>query len=840
MQFRTPHNLPGQLTPFVGREPELAEIIERLSHPACRLLTLIGPGGIGKTRLAVQAAGELLADFAGGLYFVPLQPLEAPDSVLPVMADTLNFSLTDPHHPQTQLARYLANKQVLLILDNFEHLLAAGPQLTELLRAAAGLKMLVTSREALRLQEEWLYPVEGLPYPADDRPEAVEGFSAVQLFQRCAERGRPGFSLAEERAGVVQICRLVEGTPLALELAAAWTKSLTCAEIATEIQQNLDFLTTRLQGVPSRHRSMQAVFNHSWTLLSPPEQMVFQRLAVFRGPFRRLAAEQVASASLVSLTALVDKSLLRWTPEGHYQMHELLRQYATEQLARSPDDVAEVYDRHCAYYAEFLHSRRADVQGRRQQAASLEIETELENIRAAWQWAVQLAKVEEIQKADETLDLFFQFRGRYLEGTTAFERAVQSLDQQEPTLEIKHALAGLLSILGWYYIRLGRLAEAEGVADRCQKLYRQLEIPPKPRYVSDPRLITGMLALIRGDYETTAARAMEVLHTTKRRPNPSNEQTACYLLARTALLQGQAELAQTHLQQAYAIVQASGDCWFRAYCLIELGNVAMAMKNFTAAKEYYQAAYSLRQAFNDPEGLAVALNHMGEVAWQQEDFAGARRLFAESRSIYQEIGDRGGLATALHGLARSALALKNVQTAHRQFQQALQIAAEMQFMPLLLSILAGIADLLAQTGPADLRLRLLSLIARHPAGSPELRDRAKPHLPEPDAPPAADLAALLPQVQAWLTTPLVTAAPAVAEAAAVPDGSEPPQLVEPLTAREIEVLQLLAEGLTNPEIAERLIIATGTVKYYTGQIYGKLAVRNRVEAVARGRELKLL
>lgn len=829
------HNLPVQLTPFVGRSRELAELTRQLANPACRLLTLIGPGGIGKTRLAIQAGGELLADFSGGVYFVALQPLETPNLLPSAIADTLNFSLSGPQSPHTQLARYLADRQLLLILDNFEHLLAAAPQLTMLLQETTGLKLLLTSREALNLQEEWLYQVDGLPYPADNRPETLESFSAVQLFARCARRVRPDFSLENERASVAQICRLVEGTPLAIELAASWAKSLTCAEIAAEIGQDLDFLAARLRDVPDRHRSMQAVFNRSWELLTPQEQAVFKRLAVFRGAFRRQAAEQVAGASLITLTALVDKSLLRWLPEGRYQIHELLRQYAAEHLGRSPEDVAQVYDLHCAYYTDFLHQRQADVRGRRQRAATLEIEQELENIRAAWQWAIEMARVDQIQKSDDTLDLFFQFRGRYLEGVDAFERAVQSLDKQEPSFEIDQTLAGLLSILGWYYIRLGRLTEAEAAAARCQRLYQQLDIPPLPKYTSDPRLLFSMIALIRGNYNKAATIAQEARQYCDAHPNAANHQTACYLLARTALLGGQYEPARHYIQQAHATALAAGDRWFQAYCLVEMGNVALALKNYDAAKEHYQAAYILRQEFNDPEGIAVALNHLGEVALQQQNFAEARQLFEQSQAIYQEIGDRGGLAAALNGLSRSALAGGDARSARRHFQQALQIAAEMQFLPLLLSILAGIADLLEQTGPAELRWELLSLIDQHPASNPKIREQASHSLrARADVqPPADNLTPLLARVQSLLATPLTSGEPEAAPAYPTP-------LVEPLTEREIEVLQLMADGLTNPEIAERLIIATGTVKYYTGQIYGKLGVRNRVEAVARGRELNLL
>jgi ATP/maltotriose-dependent transcriptional regulator MalT len=269
-----------------------------------------------------------------------------------------------------------------------------------------------------------------------------------------------------------------------------------------------------------------------------------------------------------------------------------------------------------------------------------------------------------------------------------------------------------------------------------------------------------------------------------------------------------------------------------------MGNIAAAVQNYAAAKEHYQAAYALRQEFNDPEGMAVALNHLGQVALEQEDFAGGRQLFEQSRAIYQEIGDRGGLAAAFNGLGQTTVAEGDIQSARQSFQQALQIATEIQFMPLVLSILAAIADLLRQTGPAELRLDLLSLIAHHPASPPEIKAQAG-HRLSADAPlPAADPTPLLTQVQSLLATPLTPFDP-VAQATTA-TSIDQSSLIEPLTKRELEVLQLIAEGLTNQEIAERLSVVIGTVKAHNNSIYSKLAVRNRVEALAQAQALGLL
>ena len=281
-------NFLQQPTPFIGRTAEVSEITGLLTDPNCCLLTLVGLGGIGKTRLAIQAARQLQAHFTHGVHFVPLQPVRSANFLVSAIADALDKPLPGPAEPETQLSNYLHDKEILLILDNFEHLLPQGgaEQLTRILSRAPKLKLLVTSREVLNLQEEWLYPVRGLPFPKNGQTDRLETYDAVRLFVERAQRVRRDFALAEEQAGVVRICHLVEGMPLALEIAASWTKTVSCEVIAGEIERNFNFLTTELRNMPERHRRMQAIFDQSWKLLTTAEQDVFKQLSVFQGGFR--------------------------------------------------------------------------------------------------------------------------------------------------------------------------------------------------------------------------------------------------------------------------------------------------------------------------------------------------------------------------------------------------------------------------------------------------------------------------------------------------------------------------------------------------------------------------
>ncbi len=412
-----PHNLPPQPTPIVGREAELAEIASYLNNPNAQLLTLVGPGGIGKTYLGLQAAARCIDPqanfemrFGDGVFFVPLiavSPLGADQpSLIAAMADVFKFSFQGPVHPQAQLLNYLREKDMLLILDNFDRLIAEARQLVDILRLAPRVKLLVTSRVRLNLQEEWLLEVRGLDYPPslDVSAETAMACSAVTLFVQQARRVQAGFTLTDaETPEVIRICQLVEGAPLGIELAASWLRLLSCREIVSEIQKNLDFLTTSLQDVPERHKSLRAVFDYSWNLLSAEEQTMFRRLAVFRGGFKREAAAKILGVSLPLLAGLVDKSLLRRDAVGRYEVHDLLRQYAEEKLQSDPAETEQVYDAHCRYYAELMYEQREALKGGDMNVALTALNTERENVRTAWNWAVSRRKAVEMNLFMECL-----------------------------------------------------------------------------------------------------------------------------------------------------------------------------------------------------------------------------------------------------------------------------------------------------------------------------------------------------------------------------------------------------------------------------------------------------
>ena len=831
--------LPFQLTAFVGRTTELAEIDGLLGDAACRLLTLVGPGGIGKTRLAIQVAANCDDQFDDGVYFVPLQPLHSPELIVSAIAEIIGFPFSARVDPQQQLLQYLREKALLLVLDNFEHLLDGADQLTELLEAAPDIKLLVTSREVLNLQEEWSYPVRGLRYPESDDAGQPDTFSAVQLFVERARQVRADLSLADEQAAVIRVCRLVEGMPLALELAAVWARVLPVKEIAVEIQRSLDFLSTSLRNVPQRHQSMYAVFEQTWWRLTDEERRVFRALSVFSGGLRREAAEAVAGVSMRVLSDLVDKSLLMREPDRRYQMHELLRQYAEAQLETMPEEAIRIHDLHSAYYARFLHERNNDLNGGRQRDASLEIEGEIDNIRAAWSWAVEHSRVEDIDQAQHAFVMFCAVQSRFLEGVAAFSKAAEMLDDGDPRTELP--LARVLCSLGALCVRGGALEKGKAVLERSWQLYSQHGVLPTPGQGWDPRMVLAYASILLGSNISVVERFVrEAVQDHTLRGDRFNLAPTWAILATVTRVQGKYEEARRYAQQAYACTVTTGDVFIGSFCLQEWGTLSQLLGDTADAKRRLQASYAIRKDFGDSRGMADTLTSLGRIALLEGDNAEARRCYEQARTICHDLGDNVGLATALEGMGNSARAMGHYGEARRYLREALQISST-HMASLTPSIFVGIGDLFLQMGHRVRGIELLALALRNPVSDHDTKERAQrvltryratteaAHQGSSDVDFYAVTTALLEELLIAEDQKLTIQTPQADET-----------LVEPLSERELAVLTLIADERSNREIANQLFLSVATVKWYLTHIYSKLGVQNRTLAILRARQLNLL
>ncbi len=683
------HNLPAQLSPFIGREQELAEINKLLTaEPACRLLTLLGPGGIGKTRLALQAAAEAAKTYHHGVTFVSLASISSVQFLIPTIADALALPRSGQIDPKEQLLNYLRDKNMLLLLDNFEHLLAeqGADLIGEILATSQHVKLMITSRERLNLLEEWGIDLQGMRFPAADGDdvEPLEGYSAVQLFVQRARQAKPGFTLSVENGPhVVHICHLTAGVPLALELAATWIRMMSCRDIASEIKQNLDFLDTSLRDIPERHQSLKAVFDHSWQLLSPEEKVVLRKLSVFRGGFRRHAAERVAGASLSMLASLVDKSLLRRTRAGRYEIHELLRQYAAEKLEVQAGESEAAREAHANYYARFLQKRHDDLQGKKQEQALAQIAAELDNVRMAWQWACDQTNVVALGKAGDSLLDFCDYQSRFREGEAFFRLAVTSLDkevQESVTTGIQDAeskivLAQMLRGQGVLSVRIGWLEQAQELLRQSVSLLREFETNPQRQLAVSLHHFAN-LYFVKGNYTAALQYHQQGLTLHEEARDRFGMGKAQMQMGLNMTRQGAFKEAQGYLRQSARLLKQTGDSMERGYAILNLGIIAIAVGEYAMAKKYIQEVTQLWSNLSYQHGLQFSLREQAYLALVLGDYRQAQKQFQKAITISLEIGTTRNRAFLIDGLGMVARLQGNYELAEQRHQEGLAINRE--------------------------------------------------------------------------------------------------------------------------------------------------------------------
>jgi predicted ATPase/DNA-binding CsgD family transcriptional regulator len=796
-------NLPIAATPFVGRAKEIEAITTSLANPACRLLTLVGPGGIGKTRLAIEAARAQSDLLNKDVVFIALQPLSSSDLILPTLAEAIPSQFHSGRDLKEQLLDYFRDKSTLLVFDNFEHLLDGAELLSDILKAAPDVKMIVTSRERLNLQEEWVLDVLGMPVPSGEMGSEIMEYDVVQLFLQNARRVQLDFALTEvQKSSIVRICRLVGGMPLGIELAAAWVRALSCEEIAAEIERSLDVLTINTRNTPSRHRNVRAAFEPTWNRLSDEERSVFKKLSVFQGGFTREAASYIAGASLPTLLALIDKSLLRGSATGLYDLHELLRQYGEEQLNISPDESHQTYDLHCAYYTTLLHQKWARLNGREQKQAMQEIESEIGNVRAGWLWAVKQQKEVELGKAIDSLWFYYDTRSQYQEGAVVFRVAKEALTAYEPD--------------GVQSVTYGKLMAAEGM------LYFGLTLTQECK----------------------------------------------------ALLEDSLEIFRYH-----------GALSEIAHMVFRLGEVNSYLEcDYPQAQQHYRESLALYRQLNNPQGEAFALAWLGMTYYYLGDFSEAWRLGHESLAQCEALGSQMEASQALIVLSVTAIEMGAYQEAKRLGKASLKIGLEVgihyvlnliyiilghatcvlgeyaeskrylyehlkmqtRFMPQVLYALVEIANLLAELGEPERAANLLGMVLYQPVHYDlgkytllRLRTRLEAELP-PEIYTAALEWGRTFDLTATVQTLLVEFSQSVEETSPNMPLSSTPSGPDALSERELEILRLIADGLSNAEIAQKLFLTVGTVKVHTHNLYGKLGTSSRTQAVAQAQKLGLL
>jgi predicted ATPase/Tfp pilus assembly protein PilF len=708
------HNLPPQPTPFIGRAPELAALAGLIADPQCRLITLLGPGGTGKTRLALQAASNEGETFADGTIYVGLAPLNAVEFIVPAVAAALDFTFAGQPAPKAQLLRHLRQKELLLVLDNYEHLLAGNGNgsatdfLTGVLQQAPGVKLLVTSRERLNLQGEWVFDVGGLetptePYRAgEEQTAAFEAYSAVALFLQTARRVQKGFApTAADQAAIVRICQLVQGMPLALELAAAWVRVLSCSEIAQEIAQSLGFLTTTLRDLPERHRSLQAVFDHSWKLLSVEEQHVFACCSVFRGGFTREAAAEVAGATLPVLAALVNKSLLRRDLNGRYEVHELARQYAAAQLADAHQE-AQIRNYHLAFFASFAEAAEPQIRGGEQPGQWQErVESEHDNLRAALDWSLTGGEIEPGLRIVGALWEFWMNRGYAPEGQTQAERFLARPEAAAyPYLRAKALhTAGVCAFYHGRFVA-ARAWLTEGIA-------AARELGPNGRFVLAIALIAqGHTLISLHDLDAVQALSRETLILSQELQAAWIRGHALYQLSDLAWQRGDVATARRCSLESLACFEADGDDFMRGLVLRELGIMFCQQGDYAAAHVYFRQSLAIFEELRDKVQSSNALSQLGHLALAQGNDGDAQELLTKALRLVRETGHLINRIDPLDGLGRLAQRQGDYARARILHEESLALCIETKHPARLARTLEAFACLASRQGEAEAAARL--------------------------------------------------------------------------------------------------------------------------------------
>jgi predicted ATPase/transcriptional regulator with XRE-family HTH domain len=723
-----PTKLPFPVTSFVGREHELLAISQQFQDPTCRLLTLTGPGGVGKTRLAIEVAHRVHEKFDQGAYFVSLVGTSAPEFIIPAIAGALGFSFSGAMEVKAQLFNFLKGKSLLLVLDNLEHLLDGIELLVELLELAPYVKILTTSREPLSLRAEWIFEVQGLPVPPKLEMSNLDSNSAAALFIQRAKQGKIDFQPASDDLSVItHICKLVEGLPLGLELAAAWIRTMSLKDIAQEIERSMDFLTTNARDVPQRHNSIRAVFDHSWKLLSEEEQGVLLRLSAFHGGFRREAAEQAAEATISVLSSLAAKSLVRRTSTGRFDLHELIRQFAARQLAQRPEEQTVTQARHGRYYMTYFSQADGRLRGSAQRETLAELTAEMDNFRAAWDWALAHGEFALIEPAMRTFWWYCDTRGWFQEAHEMLSRTVDALEMAHGRSPFDRtnqvALGHFLATRSWFAYRLAQYEQAQGMLERSLEILRPLN---EPRVLVESISYLGRVMELTGNYAKALELYVEGLEIAT---GIGDRWFAAFCLTLHTALVGitypmvEPEITHERLQSVVADWRVIGDLSLIAFGLDLLSQSALSLGRYDEARSALEENIALNSSIGFGWGLGTGYRGLGIVEQAQGRHQQAVDIFRNSLDAFTELGGSWSVARVLAEMGISLLALGNEAQAERVWREALRIATDIHGTPVALEALAGFASLQAKQGDLEHAFELVLIVLNHPASFQETRKR---------------------------------------------------------------------------------------------------------------------
>lgn len=660
-----PNNLPLEATPFIGRQREQADLRDLLLMEETRLVTITGAGGMGKTRLALAMAKMLTTPqtdhpFPEGIFFVELAALQTAALIPTTIGQAIGIRIDQS---EQQLYDYLANKQMLLIIDNFEHLLEGAAVLQELLQKTKRVTILATSRERLRLRHEQLFPISGLATPTTAQPQST----ASELFLRSAQRVDPAFTPSHnDWPAIVQLCQLVAGMPLALELAASWIDMLTPTEIAEEIARNLDFLASELIDIPERHRSVRAAIDTSWQYLTTEQKQQFAQLSIFHGGFSREAAAQIAGVSLRSLSHFVNKSFLGFQRQSkRYTIHEMLRQFAAEKLSRDASVAQSSVAKHAEFYSGLLGAWNWFTQPTVMAATLDLIGQDIDNIRAAWAFLVETQQVAALERGFVSLLRYHQMRGSLAEGGDILIDLLRQIPADHPAFR------------GWVNLTQANFLRWQGDYDESQRHAAKAEAIGaeigSAEMIATALLESGTTFWMQGQFEQSIQNLEKGLPLAQQTQRREVEATIILRLGTNRWKQGNFELARSHYDQALSIYREH-DFWvWQGRALNLLGILLRHQNQLDEGVLYLREGVEISKKAGDSLGLSRTLSNLGRLEWQLGNLSLGFARIKESLSLQQKIGHQRGVAASNVSLSLFYLELGQLEEAQPHIEQALEI-----------------------------------------------------------------------------------------------------------------------------------------------------------------------
>ena len=719
---------------LVGREAEMGQVRKALSLPGYRMLSITGPGGVGKSALARRAAADAAPTFEDGHVYVELAAAPNAAGLLAVLRD--EPALAVGAGDTADAAVTIGDKRLLLVLDDLDEFRDQSEELRELLRRCPNLVVLTTTRERLDVADEWVLPLEGLEFPGQTAPpEAVLASPAVRLFLSLVERVRPGLVLEESdvrEAG--RVCRLVDGLPLAIELAAAWARALPFGAIADEIEEGLDLLSSEQRGPAGRHSSMRASIDASWRRLPERERRDWRSLAVFRSPFGRATAKAVAGVEMPRLAALIDRSLVRAEPDGSgpygaFALHPLLRSFAEERLAEAPDERADLEKRHADYFLGLVDAYFES--GSRDRRAAVDaLASSLNDLVSALTWTVRQAASPLGVEPRPATDDILRWTGRVSElcdDNGWYESAVHAFQRVSTILRSEHGqrilLGSVMAQCAWHLGRLSRAGEAEALAVRATDLLKDHRSTPAFRTAVRTR---AYVALHEGRYADSAVLFTEALASARmsRSTTPAGKREIAKLTGNLGVatqMLGDRRGALRYTRRQLAILESLGDDAGAIACYNNLGNLLRLLNRKEDALDALEKGLRLANRVGHTAVLPSLHVNLGVLHLEFGSVRLARQHFGVAVQEAQDQGRESLVVNAKYQLGRLELKCGSVETARTQFSDALELASRSRGISGALDALAGLAWVEFEVGSGSEAMEIAALIHRHSAASPGTR-----------------------------------------------------------------------------------------------------------------------